>query len=115
MSIELQVPEVGESVSEVQIGKWLKSEGTPIKRDEAAVTIESDKATVEINAPDTGVLSKILKKEGETAHVGDVIAVLETNGGAPKTQPASPVKEEPAAAPPPKVPASIMPSVQRAL
>src|SRR5260370_41637092 len=80
MSIELKVPSVGESVTEVQIGKWLKGEGNTIKRDEAAVTIESDKATIEVNAPDECVIVKILKKEGESAHVGEAIAVLETNG-----------------------------------
>jgi 2-oxoglutarate dehydrogenase E2 component (dihydrolipoamide succinyltransferase) len=82
MAIELKVPEVGESVTEVQIGAWLKREGDGIASDEALVEIESDKATVEVPAPTSGVVSKILKQAGETAEVGEVIALLE-EGEAP--------------------------------
>ena len=82
MAIELKVPEVGESVTEVQIGSWLKSEGDGIASDEALVEIESDKATVEVPAPASGVVTKILKQAGEMAEVGEVIALLE-EGEAP--------------------------------
>ncbi|MHC4377450.1 MAG: 2-oxoglutarate dehydrogenase complex dihydrolipoyllysine-residue succinyltransferase [Planctomycetota bacterium] len=82
MAIELKVPEVGESVTEVQIGSWLKNEGDGIASDEALVEIESDKATVEVPAPTSGVVTKILKQAGEMAEVGEVIALLE-EGEAP--------------------------------
>ena len=83
MAVELRVPEVGESITEVQIGSWFKKEGDPIERDEPLVEIESDKATLELPAPVSGTLSKVLKKKGETAKVGDLIA--EIGEGAPKS------------------------------
>ena len=78
MSIELTVPEVGESISEVQIGEWLKSEGDHVERNEELVVIETDKATVEISAPQSGRVAKILKKAGDTASVNEVIGYLES-------------------------------------
>ena len=82
MTIELRVPEVGESITEVQIGTWLKKEGDRIERDEALVEIESDKATLELPAPVSGLLSKVLKKQGEMAKVGDLIAEIGEGEGA---------------------------------
>ena len=76
MAIELRVPEVGESITEVQIGSWFKKEGDPVERDEALVEIESDKATLELPSPVSGTLSKVLKKKGEMAKVGDLIAEI---------------------------------------
>ena len=61
MPVELRVPEVGESITEVQIGAWLKNEGDAVERDEALVEIESDKATLELPAPVSGTLSQVLK------------------------------------------------------
>ena len=77
MSVELKVPSVGESITEVQVGEWLKSEGDYARRDEPIVEIESEKATVEIVAPVSGIVSKILKKTGEIAEVGDVVGEME--------------------------------------
>ena len=77
MSIELKVPPVGESVTEVQIGEWLKPEGSQIAKDENLVTLESEKATLELPAPSGGVLIQVLKKRGETAAVGEIIARIE--------------------------------------
>jgi len=82
MAVELRVPEVGESITEVQIGAWLKKEGDSIERDEALVEIESDKATLELPAPVSGTLSKVLKQKGETVHVGDLIATIWEGAGA---------------------------------
>ncbi len=76
MAVELRVPEVGESITEVQIGSWFKKEGDPVERDEALVEIESDKATLELPSPVSGTLSKVLKKKGEMAKVGDLIAEI---------------------------------------
>jgi len=77
MAIEVKVPEVGESISEVEIGEWLKKEGDFVQRDDEIVVIETDKATVEVPAPASGTITKILKSTGQTASVHDVIAYLE--------------------------------------
>ena len=77
MAIELKVPEVGESITEVMIGVWKKNVGDPVSADESVVEIESDKATVELPAPSNGVVSAILKQAGEQAVVGEVIGYLE--------------------------------------
>ena len=76
MSIELKVPAVGESISEVQIGAWHKSAGERVEADEIVAELETDKATFELPAPAAGVLTRILKKAGESAGVGEVIAYL---------------------------------------
>jgi 2-oxoglutarate dehydrogenase E2 component (dihydrolipoamide succinyltransferase) len=77
MPIELKVPDVGESISEVEIGEWLKKEGDFVERDDEVVVIETDKATVEVSAPESGRITKILKPTGQTASVHEVIAYLE--------------------------------------
>jgi 2-oxoglutarate dehydrogenase E2 component (dihydrolipoamide succinyltransferase) len=77
MPIELKIPEIGESISEVEIGGWLKAQGQSVIKDEPVVTIESEKATVELPSPGSGILSQILKQKGATAKVGEVIAILE--------------------------------------
>ncbi|HEU5126223.1 MAG TPA: dihydrolipoyllysine-residue succinyltransferase, partial [Verrucomicrobiae bacterium] len=81
MSIELKVPEIGESITEVEIGEWLKKEGDAVKKDETVVALESEKATVDLPAPEDGTISKVLKQKGEVAKVGEVIAHLETGKG----------------------------------
>jgi len=86
MPIELKVPPVGESVTEVQIGEWLKGEGQRVKRDEIIVKIETDKVTVDLPAPVAGVLTQIVRKQGQSAAVGDVIGFLEE--GAEEAAPA---------------------------
>ncbi|MGI8965150.1 MAG: 2-oxoglutarate dehydrogenase complex dihydrolipoyllysine-residue succinyltransferase [Limisphaerales bacterium] len=78
MLIELKIPAVGESITEVEIGQWLKAEGDSVKKDENVAVIETEKATVELPAPQAGTLGKILKKKGETAKVGEVVAFIET-------------------------------------
>jgi 2-oxoglutarate dehydrogenase E2 component (dihydrolipoamide succinyltransferase) len=119
MAIELKVPEVGESITEVMIGTWKKGEGDGVKIDDAVVEIESDKATVELPAPAAGTITKILKASGEKAVVGEVIGYLEPAGaaaGSPAAAAAPPVVDvrrgdgrttigsvQPAAAPEPRV------------
>src|SRR5450432_258028 len=83
MAIELKVPTVGESITEVQIGEWLKAEGDSVTHDEIIVKIETDKVTVDFTAPSDGVLSRILVKKGQTAAVGDVIGFIEEGAAAP--------------------------------
>jgi 2-oxoglutarate dehydrogenase E2 component (dihydrolipoamide succinyltransferase) len=77
MAIELKVPSVGESITEIEIGQWLKAEGDTVNKDENIVALESEKATVELPAPVSGTLSRIVKRKGEKALVGEVIAFLE--------------------------------------
>ena len=77
MSIELKVPEIGESITEVEIGGWLKKSGDTVKKDEPVVTLESEKATVELPSPGAGTIGKVLKQKGDLAKVGEVIAYLE--------------------------------------
>lgn len=77
MTTELKVPSVGESITEVEIGEWLKTEGAAVAKDELVVVIESEKATVELPAPAAGKLGRILKKTGESAKVGETIGILE--------------------------------------
>ena len=93
MCIELKIPDAGESIREVQIGRWLKKEGDAIDQDEDVVQLETDKASMDLPAPEAGVLAKILKKEGETVAVGDVIGYLETDGEAAR-QKAEPAEEK---------------------
>ena len=83
MAIELVVPKVGESITEVQIVEWLKKEGDTVERDGNLAVIETDKATVELPAPVAGVLSKILKGKGQTAKVGEVIGYIEEGPAKP--------------------------------
>ncbi len=80
MSVELKVPAVGESIAEVEILSWLKKEGDRVEEDESLVEVETDKASVSIPAPSSGVLSEILKKEGEIVAGGEVIARIDESG-----------------------------------
>jgi len=82
MSVEIQIPSVGESVSEVELGEWLKKEGDSVSQDETLVMLESDKATVELPAPASGVLGRILKKQGDSAQIGETIAIIENGSSA---------------------------------
>jgi 2-oxoglutarate dehydrogenase E2 component (dihydrolipoamide succinyltransferase) len=77
MAVELKVPQVGESITEIEIGQWLKAEGDTVNKDENVVALESEKATVELPAPAAGILSRIVKRKGEKALVGEVIGLLE--------------------------------------
>ena len=80
MAVELKVPNVGESITEVEISEWHKAEGDSVKQDEVVAILETEKVTVELPAPGNGVITKILKKKGETAKVGDVIGYMEVDG-----------------------------------
>ncbi len=92
MAIELKIPSVGESVTQVTIASWLKEDGDYVEMDEAVAELESDKATVELNAEKSGVL-KILVAEGEDVEIGAVVASIDTDAAVPAG--ASPIKENP--------------------
>ena len=98
---DIKVPNVGESVSEVTIATWFKKVGDSVKKDEALVELETDKAAQELVSPEDGVLAEIVVAEGDVAEVGALIARLGAAGDAPAAAPAK--KEAPAkAAPAPK-------------
>jgi 2-oxoglutarate dehydrogenase E2 component (dihydrolipoamide succinyltransferase) len=121
MAVELKIPESGESISEVQIGAWLKSVGDFVRQDEIVAEIETDKASLELPAPVSGVITKLLKQTGDLARVGDVICIIDETATAPAAsaaqdtahvaQSASNGAARPAAAAEPHV----MPAARRAL
>ncbi len=96
MALEIKVPTVGESISEVTLVKWLKKDGDYVERDEVIAELESEKATFEINAEKAGVL-KTVAKEGDTLLIGDVAAEIDTEAakpeGAPKAESEKPKAE----------------------
>lgn len=133
MPVELKVPQSGESITEVQIGEWRKNPGDYVELDEVLVEIETDKASMDLPAPVSGTLTKILKGSGSEAAVGDVIALIE-EGKAPAGKTSKPAAGAPAAEPPkkeaapapkpaaaakteskPQTDAKVMPSAQRIL
>ncbi len=118
---DIVVPTLGESVSEATVAKWMKKAGDAVKKDETLVELETDKVSVEVSAPEAGVLSEIVASEGATVGIG---AVLGRMGGAGAQPAASAPKAEaprPAAPPPTPPPAAASngatkqapPSVQR--
>jgi len=93
MAIELRVPSVGESITSVEIGDWLKAEGDPVTQDENVVVLDSDKATVEMPAPAAGRLSKIIKHKGETAAIGEVIGEIDERADTGQEKPQPPAQK----------------------
>src|SRR4051812_31021431 len=77
MSLELKVPGIGESIQEATVGLWKKAEGDFVKIDEPLVEIESEKATLEVPSPGTGLLKKILRKQGDTVAIGETLAEID--------------------------------------
>src|SRR5438132_3745122 len=88
----LKMPQLGESVTEGTVERWLKAEGDTVRRDEPIVEVVTDKVNAEIPSPFEGKLVKIAVSEGETVRVGAVIAQIETAGGA-AAAPSAPAKE----------------------
>ena len=86
MAIDIKVPTVGESISEVTLVKWLKNDGDFVERDEVIAELESEKATFEVNAEQAGVVKQVAK-EGDTLAIGDVVCSIDTDGAKPKTEP----------------------------
>jgi len=95
MAVQIKVPSPGESISEVQIARWIKNDGDYVEKDEEIAEIDSDKATLTIVAEADGIL-KTLVKEGETIAVGSVVASIDTSAKAPAKKETK--KEEPAKA-----------------
>ncbi len=101
MAIEIKVPTLGESVTEATVAKWFKAAGDAVAVDEALVELETDKVTVEVNAPAAGALKTIAVQEGAEVQVGALLGVID-EGAAGAEAPAPEAKEE-APAPAPEV------------
>src|SRR6188472_476902 len=103
MATEVVMPQMGESIAEGTITKWLKNVGDHVERDEPLFEISTDKVDAEIPSPAAGTLTEVRFKEGETVEVNTVVAVLDGDGTSPAVKP---VSEQPSApAPPPPAPA----------
>jgi pyruvate dehydrogenase E2 component (dihydrolipoamide acetyltransferase) len=95
--IDVIMPQMGESIAEGTLSKWLKQVGDAIKRDEPIFEISTDKVDAEIPAPSAGVLAEILVQQGETVAVNTVVARLETDAGATSGSPSRPASRTPPA------------------
>ncbi len=105
MAVELKVPSLGESVTQAQVGQWLKKEGDAVLRDEPVVEVESEKATVAVPAPASGVLRRVLRQTGEMVAVGQPLGEIEEGAvaaAAPKVETPPPAAPKPAAPPAPR-------------
>ncbi len=110
MTVNILVPELGESVVEATVGRWLKREGEAVRVGEPVVELETDKVNLEVGAEKEGVLSRITRQQGEDVKIGDVLGVIDDAAQATQPKPAQPevpveaksaVKaQEPVAAPP---------------
>jgi 2-oxoglutarate dehydrogenase E2 component (dihydrolipoamide succinyltransferase) len=100
MATDIRVPTLGESITEATVGRWFKQRGEPVKADEPLVELETDKVTLEVNAPSAGVLSEISAHTGETVSIGALLGALSAGGAAPAPAPAkAEAPPAPAAAP----------------
>ncbi|HEY0038666.1 MAG TPA: 2-oxoglutarate dehydrogenase complex dihydrolipoyllysine-residue succinyltransferase, partial [Longimicrobium sp.] len=101
MAVEIRVPPLGESVVEATVGRWTKKEGDRVEKDEILVELETDKITVEVAAQAAGVIEKIVKAEGDTVSVNELLGSLSAADGATPAdetgQAAAPTGEKPRA------------------
>jgi pyruvate dehydrogenase E2 component (dihydrolipoamide acetyltransferase) len=93
--IEVPMPQMGESIAEGTVSKWLKQVGDEVGRDEPLLEISTDKVDAEIPSPAAGSLAEIVVKEGETVEVGTIVAIIETEKGAAAKAPAQPTASAP--------------------
>jgi 2-oxoglutarate dehydrogenase E2 component (dihydrolipoamide succinyltransferase) len=98
MAIEIRVPTLGESITEATVGKWFKKAGEPVRADEPLVELETDKVTLEVNAPSPGVLSEIVAETGQTVAIGALLGQVAA-GAVPARAPAAAAKPVLEAAP----------------
>src|SRR6267378_3456924 len=106
--VDVLMPQMGESIAEGTLSKWLKKLGDEVKRDEPLFEISTDKVDAEIPAPAAGVLAEVKVQEGQTVPVQTLVAVIETEKGA--TVPAPPPQPAPKAAGPAPAPAPAAPA-----
>ena len=104
MKVDVTMPEMGESITEGTVAKWLRKPGDKINRDDALLEITTDKIDSEIPAPQKGVLAEILVEEGETVDVGTRLATIETEGEEKSSAAEEPAKQKTEAPPEQGVP-----------
>jgi 2-oxoglutarate dehydrogenase E2 component (dihydrolipoamide succinyltransferase) len=113
MTIEIRVPTLGESITEATVGKWFKKAGDAVKVDEPLVELETDKVTVEVPAPASGVMGEIIVGQGTTVAVGSLLASLKAGAASTVSSTIKPVTAaQPAPAPAPAQPAKAAAPVQ---
>ncbi len=111
MATEIRVPTLGELISEATVGKWFKKRGDVVKADEPLVELETDKVTVEVNAPAAGVLSEIVADTGQTVAIGALLGGLSAADGSAAAASAAPAAAPaPAARPAAPAPTSMPPA-----
>jgi len=99
MATDIRVPTLGESVTEATIGKWFKKAGDTVKADEPLLELETDKVTLEVNAPAAGVLAEIVAKDGDTVGVGALLGSIMAGAGTGAPTPAAAAPKVAAMAP----------------
>ncbi len=108
MSIEIQVPVLGESVTEATVAKWFRQPGEPVNADDPLCALETDKVTLEVPAPANGSLGEILVQEGETVEVGAILASFVAGAGAASVKPVAVKQVAAVAASSAAAPAAVM-------
>ncbi len=105
MAADIKVPTLGESVTTATVARWLKKAGEKVAADEALVELETDKVTVEVNAPAAGTLGALVAEEGAEVEVGALLGTIEEGSGAaaPAKPPSTPASSSSPAKPPPGV------------
>ena len=115
MAVDVKVPALGESVTEASVGRWLKHAGDAVAVDDPLVEIETDKVTLEVNAPAAGTLTDIVVEEGANVAVGAILARIAEGEARPASAPkAAPAAAAPAPAPAPAAAASAPAAVRLA-
>ena len=115
MATQIVVPTLGESVTEATVGKWLKAVGDSVAVDDPLVEIETDKVTLEVNAPAGGTLAEIVAQEGAEVAVGARLGTIAEGAAAAKAKPAVAPPEAEAEPAPPEPAAAIPPSLSPAV
>src|SRR5580698_5976479 len=98
MAIEIRVPTLGESITEATVGKWFKKAGDPVQTDEPLVELETDKVTLEVNAPSSGVLSEIVAETGQTVAIGALLGQVSAGAAGSASAPSPVAAAKPARA-----------------
>src|SRR3989442_618304 len=110
MATDVVMPQMGESIAEGTIVRWLRKVGDRVQRDEPLLEISTDKVDAEIPAPASGTLTEILAQEGQTVGVNSVIARIDGGDAAPATPPPPPPPPPPHPPPPPPPPQAPAPA-----
>ena len=94
MAADIKVPTLGESVTSATIARWIKKAGETVAADEPVVELETDKVTVEVNAPEAGVIAEIIADEGAEVEVGALLGRIDAAGAKPAAKTEAPKKAD---------------------